>query len=111
MTYSYVSVVSFFLLLSRAGVIFDGYLFRDSAAKTSRSWASRARQCSGGPLKPNAPFSHRLMRLARSQSGTAAVEMAVVLPMLILLAIGVAEFGRIYVKSIAVANAAIAGAA
>ena len=38
------------------------------------------------------------------------LEMAVVLPVLVLIAIGVAEFGRIYFAAIRVANAAPAGA-
>jgi Flp pilus assembly protein TadG len=38
------------------------------------------------------------------------VELAVVLPVLILLAIGVMDYGRVYFTSIAVANAARAGA-
>jgi len=38
------------------------------------------------------------------------VELAVVLPVLVLLAIGVMDYGRVYFTSIAVANAARAGA-
>jgi hypothetical protein len=46
----------------------------------------------------------------RSNPGTALVELAIVLPLLILLAIGAAEFGRIFFAAITVANAARAGA-
>src|SRR5688572_19689468 len=43
-------------------------------------------------------------------AGSAAVEMAVVLPFLLLLIIGVADYARLFVTGIAVANAAKAGA-
>lgn len=46
----------------------------------------------------------------RSQEGSAAIEFAISLPFLILLAIGVADFGRLYVVALATANAAKAGA-
>ena len=46
---------------------------------------------------------------ARSESGAAIVELAIILPVLVLLAIGVAEFGRVYLTSITVANASTAG--
>jgi Flp pilus assembly protein TadG len=46
----------------------------------------------------------------REESGTALLEMAIVLPFLLLAAIGVAEFGRVYFNAIRVANAATAGA-
>jgi Flp pilus assembly protein TadG len=52
----------------------------------------------------------RLTRLRRSEHGGAMVELAVVLPVLILLAIGVMDYGRVFFTSITVANAARAGA-
>jgi Flp pilus assembly protein TadG len=56
----------------------------------------------------------RLVRLAarfrRSTRGGAAVELAIVLPILTLLVIGVADYGRVFFTSITVANAARAGA-
>ena len=53
----------------------------------------------------------RVLRLLqRSEQGGAMVELAVVLPVLILIAIGVMDYGRVYFTSIAVANAARAGA-
>lgn len=50
------------------------------------------------------------MGFTRSESGAAVVELAIILPVLVLLAIGVAEFGRVYYTSITVANASTAGA-
>jgi Flp pilus assembly protein TadG len=44
-----------------------------------------------------------------SDRGTAAAELAMTLPLLALLAIGVADFGRMYFTGIAVANATRAG--
>ena len=41
---------------------------------------------------------------------SAALELAVVIPVLLLLALGVAEYGRVYFTAIKVANAATAGA-
>ncbi|MGE5750399.1 MAG: TadE family protein [Gemmatimonas sp.] len=52
----------------------------------------------------------RLVRLRRSEHGGAMLELAVVLPVLILIAIGVMDYGRVYFTSIAVANAARAAA-
>lgn len=49
-------------------------------------------------------------RFRFSETGGAAIELAVLLPVLILLAIGAAEFGRVYFTSIGVASAARAGA-
>jgi TadE-like protein len=46
----------------------------------------------------------------RSQSGASLVELAVVLPFLLLLVLGAVDFGRAYYLSIEVANAARAGA-
>lgn len=44
------------------------------------------------------------------ERGAALVELAVILPLFMLFAIGAAEFGRLYFASITVANAARAGA-
>lgn len=52
----------------------------------------------------------RLRQLRHSEHGGAMVELAVVLPVLILISIGVMDYGRVYFTSIAVANAARAGA-
>jgi Flp pilus assembly protein TadG len=48
--------------------------------------------------------------LRRSDAGAAAVELAMTLPLLTLLAIGVADFGRMYFTGIAVTNATRAAA-
>lgn len=59
-------------------------------------------------------LSARLARLASrsrtEETGAAFFEMAIVLPVLLLFALGVAEFGRVYFNGITVANAAMAGA-
>jgi len=52
----------------------------------------------------------RLKHLRNSENGGAMVELAVILPVLILIAIGVMDYGRVYFTSVAVANAARAGA-
>jgi Flp pilus assembly protein TadG len=52
----------------------------------------------------------RLFRLARSERGGAMAELAVVLPLLVLFSIGVMDYGRVFFRSIMVANAARAGA-
>lgn len=52
----------------------------------------------------------RLARLHRSETGGALVELAVVLPVLILIAVGVMDYGRVYFTAVAVTNAARAGA-
>ncbi|MEP6601895.1 MAG: TadE/TadG family type IV pilus assembly protein [Nitrospirota bacterium] len=49
-------------------------------------------------------------RWRRNESGSALLEIAVILPVLILLVLGVAEYGRVYFTGITVANAALAGA-
>ena len=49
-------------------------------------------------------------RWQRDESGSALLEIAVILPVLILLVLGVAEYGRVYFTGITVANAALAGA-
>lgn len=46
----------------------------------------------------------------RNRSGTAIIEFVIAIPILVLLAIGVAEFGRLYRTSIALSNAVKAGA-
>jgi Flp pilus assembly protein TadG len=51
----------------------------------------------------------RSFGLVPSDVGSAVVEMAIIVPVLVLLAIGVAEFGRVYFTSITVANASTAG--
>jgi Flp pilus assembly protein TadG len=50
------------------------------------------------------------MRFRRSTKGGALLELAVVFPVLLLLLIGVVDYGRMYFTSVAVANAARAGA-
>jgi Flp pilus assembly protein TadG len=52
----------------------------------------------------------RLKLIGRSETGGAMVELAVVLPVLVLMAIGVMDYGRVFFRSIMVANAARAGA-
>lgn len=52
----------------------------------------------------------RLSRFGRSEHGGAMAELAVVLPVLVLFAIGVMDYGRVFFRSIMVANAARAGA-
>ena len=46
----------------------------------------------------------------KKENGSALLETAIVVPVLLLLAIGAAEYGRVYWTSIKVANAATAGA-
>src|SRR4026209_848545 len=48
--------------------------------------------------------------LRRKDSGSALVELAVALPLVVLLAIGVADFGRMFYTGMVVANAARAAA-
>jgi Flp pilus assembly protein TadG len=57
-----------------------------------------------------ASFTIKLRRFLASRSGGAAVELAVVFPFLLLLVAGVVDFGRVFYTSVAVANAARAGA-
>ncbi|HEX2721508.1 MAG TPA: TadE family protein [Gemmatimonadaceae bacterium] len=47
---------------------------------------------------------------ALKRRGAAALELAVAMPLLVLVCIGVMDFGRVYFTSVAVANAARAGA-
>jgi len=57
------------------------------------------------------PRLGRMFRNARrDEDGTAFLELAIALPFLLLAAIGVAEFGRVYFNAIRIANAATAGA-
>ena len=58
----------------------------------------------------NSAINRMMSTLRRSESGSAVVELAVVFPILALLALGVCEFGRLYYTAIAVAGAARAGA-
>jgi Flp pilus assembly protein TadG len=51
-----------------------------------------------------------LVRLHRSSSGAAALELAVVFPILVVVIIGAVEYGRVFYTSVTVANAARAGA-
>lgn len=46
----------------------------------------------------------------RSEKGSAAVELAIILPVLVLIVIGVADLGRVYLTRMTVSNAARAGA-
>jgi hypothetical protein len=52
----------------------------------------------------------RFCRLLARENGSAMVELAVAVPILLLLAIGVAEYARLYFTQITVANAARSGA-
>lgn len=61
-------------------------------------------------MSPARRIADRLASLRRSEQGGAMVELAVVLPVLILIAIGVMDYGRVFFTSIAVSNAARAGA-
>jgi Flp pilus assembly protein TadG len=54
--------------------------------------------------------SKMLERFRRSESGSALLELAVISPLLLLLVIGVVDYGRAFYTSITVANAARAGA-
>lgn len=45
-----------------------------------------------------------------AETGAALIELALVFPILVLLAMGVADYARVYLTSIVVANAAMAGA-
>ncbi|MEO8577981.1 MAG: TadE family protein, partial [Gemmatimonadales bacterium] len=59
-------------------------------------------------------FSNRLSKVAgsarRTRRGGAMIELAVAMPLLVLICIGVMDLGRVYFTSVAVANAARAGA-
>ena len=49
------------------------------------------------------------MKRAKAQSGMSSIEMAVVTPLVLLMLIGVIDFGRVYYTAITVENAARAG--
>lgn len=55
-------------------------------------------------------LKRRSRRFCKSAHGAAAVELAIVLPVLLLLVIGVVDYGRVYYQSVIVSNAARAGA-
>jgi Flp pilus assembly protein TadG len=55
-------------------------------------------------------ITRKLKALGSSVAGGAAVELAVMLPVLLLIAIGVSDLGRVFFTGITVANAARAGA-
>jgi hypothetical protein len=55
-------------------------------------------------------FLQRFSRLRAGEAGSAIVELAVAIPILLLLAIGVGEYARLYFTQITVANAARSGA-
>ena len=55
-------------------------------------------------------FRRRLRRGLAIESGNALVELAVAIPILLLLAIGVVDYARLYFTEIAVANSARSGA-
>jgi Flp pilus assembly protein TadG len=61
-------------------------------------------------LQSNGRFALFLRAFRRTDAGGAALEFAVVIPVLVLLGIGVVDFGRAFFTGIAVANAARAGA-
>jgi Flp pilus assembly protein TadG len=65
----------------------------------------------GSPVKiPARIFAKRRTRRRTTQSGQALLEVALVTPLLLLLAVGIIEIGRYAYYSILVANAARAGA-
>src|SRR5258708_3931374 len=68
-----------------------------------RGWAASLRDC-----EPPASRLNCQLRLPRR--GTAAVEMALVLPLILLLAFAVADFGRVVHAYLVVSNAARCGA-
>ncbi|HUQ19752.1 MAG TPA: TadE/TadG family type IV pilus assembly protein, partial [Gemmatimonadaceae bacterium] len=49
-----------------------------------------------------------LTRIVRREEGTALLELAVAIPILLLLVIGVVDYARLYTTSITVANATMA---
>jgi len=61
-------------------------------------------------MKKRQLLSRGFKALARSDAGAAAVELAVILPVLTLLAIGAADYGRSYFAGITVSHAARTGA-
>ncbi len=71
---------------------------------------SLSRKSFEASMKFSGRVLRRLMQLRSSSKGGAALELAVVFPILLLLLIGVGDFGRVYFASVTVANAARAGA-
>jgi hypothetical protein len=55
-------------------------------------------------------ITRMIKSLRRSDAGSACVELAVIFPLVALLALGVSDFGRMYYAAITVAGAARAGA-
>jgi TadE-like protein len=55
-------------------------------------------------------IKRRLRHLVRLENGNALIELAVAVPILLLLTIGVVDYARLYFTEIAVANAARSGA-
>jgi hypothetical protein len=55
-------------------------------------------------------LGRRLARALALEDGNALVELAIAIPILLLLVVGVADYARIYYTAISVANAAMAGA-
>src|SRR5689334_15801886 len=53
---------------------------------------------------------HRRRFIRDQRTGTALLELAVAIPVLLLFTMGVVDFARVYFASITVANAAMAGA-
>jgi Flp pilus assembly protein TadG len=54
-------------------------------------------------------LQHRIRRAFPSENGSAMAELVIAIPILLLLAMGVADYARIYYAGITVANAAEAG--
>lgn len=54
-------------------------------------------------------FADACRRLSHGSPGSAAIELAVALPMLCLILVGTADFGRVFAESIAVQNASRMG--
>lgn len=65
---------------------------------------------STNPSRRKPSLSELFCRLFRLEEGGALLELAVALPMVILLAVGVGDYARIHYTGITVANAARAGA-
>ncbi len=61
--------------------------------------------CSKPSTRPRAQLAPR----GRSQSGASLIELGIITPLLLLLALGAIDFGRAYYLSIEVTNAARAG--
>lgn len=61
-------------------------------------------------LRPRAPWRRALAHRLGSERGAAAVEFALVVPVLLLLLVGIVEFGRLYNTQIELSGAAREGA-